>query len=339
MFARHSGLPVEEDSTGFDDDLSRHMMNSDPPRHTRLRTLVSKAFTAKRMENLRPRIEQVTDELLDAMAGRTEVELTEVFSMPLPVTIIFDLLGIPQQDRDAFRGWATQLVGAGHDPEDVAEASRQVIDYANALIDAKRAKSGDDLVSALVRVTDDGDRLTQDELVAMIFLLVIAGSETPMHQLGNAAFALLTHPSELARLQANPSLWPEAIDELLRFDGGVGTSSFRFTTAEITVGDVVIPAGELIVLPLGSANHDPSHFVDPDRLDITRHPVGGMAFGHGVHYCIGAPLAKLELEIGLSHLFARYPDLRLAVPAEEIEWKNSSLVRGLVALPVRIDQR
>jgi cytochrome P450 len=339
MFNRHSGAPVEDEEPtgpGFDDDLSAHMMNSDPPRHTRLRTLVSKAFTAKRMQNLRPRIEQVTGELLDAMADSAELDLVSAFTMHLPVTILFDLLGIPQQDRDVFREWANKLVGAGHDPDEVAEASRQLIDYANALIDAKRVNPDEALVSALVRVTDDGDRLTQSELVAMIFLLVVAGSETPMNQLGNAVYHLLTHRDELSKLRADLSLMPAAVEELMRFDGGVGTASFRFTAADVTVGDVVIPAGEIIVLSLSSANRDSAHFADANRLDLNRRPRGALAFGHGIHYCIGAPLAKLTMEIGLSRLITRYPDLRLAAEPQQLQWKNSTLVHGLTALPVLV---
>jgi len=346
MFARHSGAagqaakdgdpgePGDPGDPGFDDDLSAHMMNSDPPRHTRLRTLVSKAFTASRMEDLRPAIERITAELLDAMAGEPEVDLITAFAMPLPFSVIFDLFGIPHDDRDAFRRWATNLVGAGHDPDEVAEASRQLIEYANGLIDAKRAAPDDGLVSALVRATDDGDRLTQSELVAMIFLLVIAGTETPANQFGNAVYHLLTHPGELARLRADPSLMPAAVEELLRYDGGVGTASFRFATADIPLGDAVIPAGDMVVLSLNSADRDSTRFLDADRLDLDRNPRGTLAFGHGVHYCIGAPLAKLMLQIGLSGLITRYPRLRLAVEPEELRWKNSTLVHGLVALPV-----
>jgi cytochrome P450 len=339
MFARHSGEPIDEDGAtgaGFDDDLSAHMMNSDPPRHTRLRTLVSKAFTTRRMEGLRPRIEQVVGELLDAVADGREVDLIETFAVPLPITIIFDLLGIPHWDREAFQGWAATLVGAGKDPDEVTEASRQVIEYANELINAKRANPGDDLVSALVRVSDGGDRLSQNEVVAMIFLLVVAGSETPTNQLGNAIYSLLTHPGELAKLRADLSLMPAAVDELMRFDGGVGTASFRFTVADVELGDVVIPAGEIVVLSLSSANRDSAHFPEADRLDLNRHPVGGLAFGHGIHYCVGAPLAKLTLSIALSQLITRFPELRLAVPVERLRWHHSSLVRGLVELPVAL---
>ncbi len=337
MFSRHSVVPVadeEPDGPGFDDDLAAHMLNSDPPRHTRLRTLVSKAFTAGRMADLRPRIEQVTRELLDAMPADREVDLISFFAMQLPVTIIFDLLGVPLEDRDKFGRWATRLVGAGHDPDEVAEASRQLIDYANELIAAKRSSPYEALVSALVRVTDEGDRLTQSELVAMIFLLVIPGSETPMNQLGNAVYHLLTHPAELAKLRADVSLMPAAVDELMRFDGAIGMASFRFTVADVPLGDVVIPAGEIVVLSLGSANRDGSRFADPDRLDLNRRPRGELGFGHGIHYCIGAPLARLTLEVALSGLLTRYPALRLAVDPGQVRWKSSTLVRGPVALPV-----
>src|SRR3954453_774936 len=338
---RHSVNPVvQEDAepgggTGFDDDLAAHMMNSDPPRHTRLRKLVSKGFTAQRMEGLRPRIQELADELLDAMVGRPEVDLIDGYAMPLPIALVFDLMGVPHRDRHAFWGWAAKLVGAGHDPEEAAGASRQFTEYAKHLIDAKREQPDHALISALVRVTDeDGDRLSRSELVAMIFLIVVAGSETPANQLGSAVYHLLTNPDELAKLRADPSLMPAAVEELMRYDSGVGTASFRFSTDDIPLGDVVIPAGELILLSLGSANRDDAHFRSADWLDLNRHPVGGMAFGHGVHYCIGAPLARLIMQIGLFRLLARYPDIRLAVPAERLRWKESTLVHGLVELPV-----
>jgi cytochrome P450 len=342
LFRRHSVTCVAQDdepagSTGFDDDLVVHMMNSDPPRHTRLRKLVSKAFTAHRMDAMRPRIEELTDELLDAMACEREVDLVSVYAMPLPIALVFDLLGIPHQDREVFWAWATKLVGAGHDPDEVADASRQLTDYAHELIATKHDHPDEGLVSALVRVTDeDGDRLSRSELVAMIFLLVVAGSETPANQLGNAVYHLLTNPSELAKLRDDLTAMPAAVDELMRFDGGVGTASFRFSTEDLPVGGVVIPAGEVIVLCLGSANRDDARFPEADRLDLGRHPVGALAFGHGIHYCIGAPLAKLTMQIGLARLITRYPALRLAVDPGQLRWKNSTLVHGLVALPVSL---
>jgi len=341
LFTRHSGVVVEpEDDTavgvGFDDDLAAHMLNSDPPRHTRLRALVSKAFAPARIEKLRPRIEQVADQLLDAFDGRAEVDLVAEFAVRLPITIICDLFGLPEADREDFRLWSLKLVGAGQDPDEVADASKRMVDYANALIDAKRAHPGDDMVSELVRVTDGSDRLTQGELVAMIFVLVVAGHITTIYSIGNAVASLLTHPAELARLRADPSLIRAAVDELLRFDGPSGVGTFRFTTAEIPVGDKIIPAGDILALSWHSANRDSRHFAEADRLDLNRHPLGSMAFGHGIHYCIGVPLAKMQIEIALSHLIARYPELRLAVEADELRRDNSALLRGLLALPVSV---
>jgi cytochrome P450 len=341
LFARHSGAAGEQEDeeaagVGFDDDLAAHMLNSDPPRHTRLRALVSKAFTAQRVEKLRPRIEQVADRLLDAFEGRSEVDLVGEFAVRLPITIICELFGMPEEDREDFRLWSRKLVGAGQDPDEVADASKKVVDYANALIDAKRANPGDDMVSTLVRVTDGGDRLTQGELVAMIFVLVVAGHITTIYSIGNAAANLLTHPAELAKLRADLSLMSAAVDELLRFDGPSGVGTFRFTTDEIPIGEAVIPAGQILALSWHSANRDSSHFPDADRLDINRHPLGGMAFGHGIHYCIGVPLAKMQIEIALSRLITRYPDLRLAVEPEQLRWENGALLRGLVALPVLV---
>ena len=340
LFARHSGAPVSEgeDPTGvgFDDDLATHMLNSDPPRHTRLRALVSKAFTAQRVERFRPRVEQVVDELLDGLAGRHEVDLVKAFAERLPITIICDLFGIPEADREDFRMWGTKLVGAGQDPKEVADASKHVVDYASALIDARRADPGDDMVSALVRATDDGDRLTQGELVSMIFFLVVAGHITTIYSIGNAAYNLLTHPDELARLRADPSLMPASVDELMRYDPAASVGTFRFTTDEIPVGDVVIPADQILALSWSSANRDSTHFPDADRLDLDRHPRGSMAFGHGIHYCLGVPLAKLQIEIALTRLITRYPELRLAADPGQLRWHDNALLRGLVALPVSV---
>jgi cytochrome P450 len=321
---------------GFDDDLAAHMLNSDPPRHTRLRALVSKAFTAQRVEQLRPRVAQVADRLLDALQGQDEVDLMDRFAIRLPITIICDLFGLPEADREDFRQWSLKLVGAGQDPDEVADASKRMVDYANALIDAKRTKPGDDMISELVRVSEDGDRLSQGELVSMIFVLVVAGHITTIYSIGNAVAALLTHPDQLARLQADPSLMPAAVDELLRFDGPSGVGTFRFTTDDIPIGGSVIPAGQILALSWHAANRDGSHFADPDRLDLGRRPVGGLSFGHGIHYCIGVPLAKMQIEIALGRLITRYPSVRLAVDPAQLRRDDSALLRGLLALPVRV---
>lgn len=341
LFTRHSEMAVTPESDepaglGFDDELAAHMLNSDPPRHTRLRALVSKAFTAQRVAGLRPRVEQVVDELLDALEDRTEVDLIEEFAVPLPLTIICDLCGIPEADRADFRQWSLKLVGAGQDPDEVAYASSKMVEYANALIDAQRAHPGDNLISELVRVSDGSDRLSQGELVSMIFVLAVAGHITTIYSIGNATANLLTHPEELARLRADLSLTPAAVDELLRYDGPSGVGTFRFTTAEIPLGGTVIPADAILALSWHSANRDSSHFPDADRLDLNRRPVGSLAFGHGLHYCIGVPLAKMQIETALSGLITRYPRMRLAVEPQDLHWDHSALLRGLLALPVLI---
>jgi cytochrome P450 len=341
LFARHSDsrLPVEEDekgSVGFHDELTVHVLNSDPPRHTRLRSLVSKAFTAHRVERLRPRIEQVADECLDAMAGQSAVDLISAFARKLPITIICDLFGIPAADREQFRLWGTKLVGAGQDPAEVEEAGNKMVAYVSALVDAKRAEPGDDMVSALVRVRDDGEQLSHGELVSMIYFLAVAGHITTICSIGNAVYNLLTNPGELARLRGDLSAMPAAVDELMRFDAAAQVGTFRFTTADIRVGDVTIPAGALLLLSWSSGNRDSARYPDADRLDLGRHPAGIMSFGYGLHRCIGVPLAKMQIEIALTRLLRRYPDLRLAVDPAEIRWENSALLRSLIALPVSV---
>jgi len=341
LFALHSGLPVEraEDEpagVGFNDELATHMLNSDPPRHTRLRSLVSKAFSAHRVERLRPRIEQVADECLDGLAGKSYVDLVSAFAVKLPITTICDLFGLPPEDREQFRLWGTKLVGAGQDPSEVAEAGDKMTEYVSALVDAKRANPGDDMVSALVRARDDDDRLTQGELVSMIYFLAVAGHITTICSIGNAVYNLLTHPAELDKLRADLSLMPAAVDELMRFDSAAQVGTFRFTTQEIGVGDVVIPPGQLVLLSWSSGNRDSAQFPDADRLDLNRHPAGIMSFGYGLHRCIGVPLAKMQIEIGLTRLLTRYPDLRLTVDPEEIRWEHSALLRSLTALPVSV---
>lgn len=342
MFVRHSGAAAgeaagedEPETMGFDDTLSMHMLNADPPLHTRLRAQVSRAFTQSATRHLRPRIEQVVDGLLDAVDDTSVVDLVAALAVPLPLIMICEMFGIPEHDRHDIEQWSTKLIGAGHPPDQVAEASRKFTVYANALIEARRAHPGEDLVSELVKISDeDGERLSHDEMVGTIFVLVAAGLDTPMRQIGMAIYTLLTHPEELAKLRADLSIMPMAVDEIMRYDGTVATSSFRFAAADITVGDVTIPAGEMVLLSLASANRDSAHFEDPNRLDLHRPRVGNLSLGHGPHYCIGAHLAKHEMEVGLTRLLTRYPDLRLAAKPEELRWESGSLLRCLTKLPV-----
>lgn len=355
LFARHSGPAgepggteeaggagagsTESDGVGFTDELTTHVLNSDPPRHTRLRSMVSKAFNTHRVERLRSRAEQVTDECLDAMAGSDRVDLVEALAVRLPITMICDLFGIPEPDREKFRQWGAMLVGAGKDPDAVSAAGENMVNYVNTLVDAKRVNPGDDMVTALVRVRDAGDQLSQGELVSMIYFLAVAGHITTICSIGNAAYNLLTHPAELARLQADLSLMPAAVDELMRFDSAAQVGTFRFTTDEIQVGDVVIPPDELLLFSWSSANRDSAHFPDGDRLDLSRHPSGIMSWGFGLHRCIGVPLAKMQIEIALTRLLTRFPDVRLAVDPSEIRWEDHALLRNLLALPVAVTPR
>jgi cytochrome P450 len=337
LFARHTGTYVEGEKpdVGFDDELSYHMLNSDPPDHTRLRSLVSKSFTLRRMEGFRSRIHELVEEMLDAIEGKEKVDLVADYAQPLPINIICDVLGIPFEDRQMFARWAIQLVGAGQPPEVVEEASRSVYEYGKQVIAEKRKNPGDDMMSALARGTDE-DRLSDTELTAMIFLFTVAGHITSQHTLSNGVLALLTHPSELDKLRADPSLIPPAIDELMRYDGPVGVATFRFTAEEVTVGDVVIPPDQIVALSMLSAHRDETKFSDPDRLDVTRRPNGVLAFGHGHHFCIGQPLAKIQTEVALTRLLARFPHLRLTADPASLRWESSTLLRGVINLPVSV---
>jgi cytochrome P450 len=334
FYARHSG--ADEPPSAFDDELSAHMLNSDPPRHERMRKLVSRAFTTRNTERLRPMVEQTVEDLLDRMEAQDEVDLISGYALALPIAVITGMLGVPVDERDQFRRWATTLVGSHHSPEETEQASEAMIDYSGKLIEAKRSRPGDDLLSTIVSASDDGDRLTHGELVAMVFLLVAAGHEATMNTLGNALHALLTNPDQLAKLRANPDLLhTTALDELQRYDGGVGLATFRFTKEEIPLGGVTIPAGEIVVVSLTSANRDEAKYDDPDLLDISRPAHGHLAFGHGIHYCVGAQLGKVQVETAIARLIARFPDIALAVPPDQLAWKTSNLMRGLESLPVR----
>ncbi|GII42009.1 cytochrome P450 family protein [Planotetraspora phitsanulokensis] len=315
--------------------LSFHMLNSDPPDHTRLRTLVNKAFTARTVARLRPRIERITDDLLDEMAAAGSVDLVKSFAFPLPIAVICDLLGIPDADRDKFRAWSKPFVTDAS--EDVIRtAHRELTAFFTGLIAAKRAAPGDDLLSELVHVSDEGDRLSQDEVVSMVFLLLVAGHETTVNLIANSVLTLLLHPDQLAALRADPSLLPGAVEEFLRFEGPVNIATLRFTDEPVRVGDVEIPAGEFVMISLLAANRDGDRFPHPELPDVTRPSGGHLAFGHGIHYCIGAPLARMEAEIALGRLLARFPSLELGAEPATLKWTLSTLIHGLDTLPVHL---
>jgi cytochrome P450 len=314
-------------------EISAHMLNTDPPDHTRLRKLVNKAFTPRTIEPMRARIAEISTDLLDAMAPLDEVDLLPAFAFPLPITVICELLGVPGVNRDDFREWTSALVEATS-VDSVREAGTAMATYLLELIEDKRANPAEDLLTELVHAGDDGDRLNAAELVSMVSLLLIAGHETTVNLIANAVFALLRHPDQLAALRADRSLLPGAIEELLRFDGPVNSVTLRFTTKPITLGGTVIPADEIVLVSAMAANHDPDHYPDADSLDITRDASGHLAFGHGIHFCVGAPLARMEAEIAIGALLDRY-DVQLAVPAESLRWRQT-MIRGLEKLPLRI---
>ncbi|WP_433869609.1 cytochrome P450 family protein [Saccharopolyspora sp. CA-218241] len=330
-------LPVQDDDGGhpFTDSLAAHMLNMDPPDHTRVRKLVVKAFTPRRVEALRPRIEELTAELLDAMAGESTVDLLDAYAFPLPIRVICELLGIDESRRDDFRAWTNALLD-DTDHEATMAAANAMSAYLVDLIERKRAEPGEDLLSGLIEATDEGDRLTRDELISMVFLLLIAGHETTVNLIGNAVLALLHHPDQWAALRADPELAAAAVEEALRFDAPVMHGTLRHTTRPVSYGGVEIPAGEAVWVGLSSANRDPERYPEPDRFDLGRDAQGHLAFGHGIHFCLGAQLARLEGRIALRRLVERFPDLRAAEPLDELGFRFSTLIHGLRRFPVHL---
>ncbi|MFJ5777054.1 cytochrome P450 [Streptomyces sp. NPDC093094] len=316
--------------------LDANLLNMDPPDHTRIRGLVSRAFTPGRVERMRPGIQALADRLLERMAERGRADLVAEYAAPLPITVICDLLGVPDESRRDFREWTDALVAP--DPADPGAAKRAVasmLAFFPALIAAKRRVPGDDLLSDLVRVRDGGDRLTEDELTSLAFLVLVAGYENAVQLIGSSVLALLDHPRELAALRRDPGGIEDAVEELARYDGPALLAIRRFPVEDVEIGGVTVPAGETVMLSLASADRDPDRFPRPDHLDLRRRDGGHLALGHGIHYCVGAPLARLETQIAVGALVSRFPSLKLDVPREELRWRPSLRARGLLALPVR----
>ena len=326
--------------------LRRNILTVDPPEHTRLRKLVQPSFTTSAIEKLRPRIQQIADELLDAAdaaaadrgesAPDRQMELISQFSYPLPITVICEMLGIPPEDREQTRRWSENLLNA-QSPERMEELGRNIgefIAYLRELFARKRETPGDDLISQLLQVEVDGDRLTEDEILAMVFILFVAGHITTVNLIANGVFALLTHPEQAAKLRSDPGLVTNAVEEILRYYGPAETTTPRYAREDVELGGQAIAKGEPLLVVLAAADRDPTRFADPQSFDISRDDANRhIAFGKGVHACLGAPLARLEGQIALETLFRRYPDLRLAVPASEITWAPSFL-RSLTGLPL-----
>lgn len=314
------------------------MLNTDAPVHTRLRKLVTREFTPRRMQQLIPRVRRMTDELLDtmlALPGR-RTDLVESLAFPLPMSVICELLGVPFLDRRAFRAWSNTAVSS-LDGAARRAATADMSGYLTGLLDDKRAQPGEDLMSALIHTADeDGDRLSAEELMGMAWLLLVAGHETTVSLVSNGVLALLTHPEQLEALRAEPALIDNAVEEMLRYAGPIETPTYRFTTGPLDVGGTVIPGGgELVLIATADANRDPDRFPDGDRFDITRDARGHVAFGHGIHYCLGAPLARIEAAVAVGSLLERCPGLALDADPDTLTWRTGMLIRGPEGLPVR----
>ncbi|KAA8882940.1 cytochrome P450 [Nocardia colli] len=313
-----------------------NLLNIDAPDHTRLRRLVSHAFTRRRVDSLQGKIQAETDLLLDRLAEREQSELIADFAAPLPLTVIGDLLGIPGEDRERFRGWTNALLAP--DPNQPGQAKEAVVQMAQFMVDlvaAKRATPADDFLSDLIAVRDAGDVLTENELVSLAFLIFWAGYENAVKLIGKGVLALLDHPEQLAALRVTaPSISDSAVEELLRYAHPSQFAIRRFPTEDITIGDVRIPAGETVLLGTASANRDPLFVPDPETLDLSRPDNAHLALGHGIHYCLGAPLARLETRIALGSLLHRFPRIELAIPRDQIRWRSSFREHGLHALPL-----
>ena len=270
------------------------------------------------------------------MSTRREVDLLASFAFPLPITVICELLGVPVADRDQFRAWSATIVTDTVAPEVFQDHATAMTGYFRRLMAARRREPADDLLSALISARDEGDRLSENELLSMAFLLLVAGHETTVNLIASGTLALLLNPGELARLRADPSLLGGAVEELLRYVNPVNNATFRFAGEPVEIGGVAIGPGEVVLVSLSGANRDPSRYADPDRLDLGRDSGGHVAFGHGIHYCLGAPLARLEAEIAFGALLDRFGEITLAVPPDELRWRPSTLIHGLETLPVRL---
>jgi cytochrome P450 len=329
----------EESETGR---LPRSMLFRDPPDHTRLRSLVNRAFTPRVIEGMRLRIRGLVDGLLDRVQAQGRMDVIADLAYPLPVTVICEMLGVPAGDHEQIKEWSADIVRSLDaigipSEQSIVERGRVarggLADYFRALLPERRRHPREDLLSSLLAAEQQGDRLTEGELLATCVLLFIAGHETTVNLIGNGLLALLRHPVELERLRREPALIGSAVEELLRYDSPVQRTA-RITNAEVELGGKTIPPGAFVVSVIGAANRDPAHFPDPDRLDVARADNRHIAFGFGIHFCLGAPLARLEGQLALGTLLRRAP--RLCLATSSLEWRESSTLRGLRALPVEL---
>jgi len=321
--------------SGIPEAIENHMLNRDGADHRRLRRLVSKAFTPKMVEQLRPRIQEIAEELIDVVESRGSMDLAAEYAFPLPITVIAELLGVPVADQDSFKTWSDAIITpAPRGDEALFEQMGEFVAYLGEFFAARRAQPQNDLVSALLAARDEEGALTEEEVFGTVVLLIVAGHETTVGLIGNAVLNLLAHPDQLALVRVDPGLIPAAIEEVLRFEGPVERTLNRWAATDVELGGQTIRRGELVIAILGAADRDPDRFEEPDRLDIRRDDTRHLAFGRGSHYCLGAPLARLEAEIALETLVRRLPRLRLGVAPDELAWRPTPGFRRLTALPV-----
>jgi cytochrome P450 len=322
--------------------FARHVLTVDPPDHTRLRRLLSVAFTPRRVESLKPRVTELVDDLLDDIAAAgpdTTVDLIRSFAFPLPFTVICELLGVPESDRQRLGDGLQGMLVPTTTPEEFAAAKQHsdvVVSMLEDLVASKQSAPDDALVSGLISARDGEERLTTQELLSSIFQLIVAGHDTTASLIGNGMVALFRNGTQMAELRADPTKIPAAVEELLRFDAPVPHATFRYAIEPLEFDDVTIPAGAQVIISLAAANRDSGTFNDPQRLDIDRPQSRHLAFGYGIHFCLGAPLARLEAHLAFTALLRRFPDMRLAVPVTDLHWAHGDglVLRGLTALPV-----
>ncbi|PAE88302.1 cytochrome P450 [Shouchella clausii] len=319
--------------------MSRNLLSVSPADHRRLRRLVQKAFTPRMVEKLRGRIVDIANELLDKVQHKEEMNLIEDYAFPLPIIVICEMLGVPFKDQDQFRKWSDTIMESVNNPQ-LAEQSEQVmsafVDYLRGLIAEKRNHLQDDLISDLIRVEEDGDVLSEEEMYALVFVLIIAGHETTVNLIGNGMLALLEHSDQREKLQSQPELIHSAVEEMLRYDGPAEVSNIRWATEDVELQGKPVRKGDMLLISLATANRDKEAFEEPDMFDITRETNNHLAFGKGVHFCLGAPLARLEGEIAISTLLQRMPKLRLKKTGRDsLQWRPGMIIRGVKEIPLQ----
>ncbi|EJR54878.1 hypothetical protein IIM_01818 [Bacillus cereus VD107] len=319
------------------DHLTTHMLNSDPPNHNRLRSLVQKAFTPKMITQLEGRIQEIADDLINDVQQKGTLNLVDDYAFPLPINVISEMLGIPKEDQAKFRIWSHAVIASPVTPEEIKDAEKQLsefITYLQYLVDVKRQDPQEDLVSALILSESDGHKLSAPELYSMIMLLIVAGHETTVNLITNTVLALLENPDQLQLLKENPKLIVSAIEEGLRYYSPVEITTARWAAEPFQIHGQTIQKGDMVIIALASANRDETVFENPEVFDITRENNRHIAFGHGSHFCLGAPLARLEAKIAISTLLKRMPGLQISGNREEIKWQGNYLMRSLEELPL-----